>query len=144
MTADDIATTLVAKLMTIRTANGYATECGSQVFQGRRAISVEQTPCVVIHEGDEKIDDGTRRTFKNATDYVLEGFATCDADNPNVAARAIVKDIKRAVFTGDITFGSGVVRLEYLGRFIGENPAGTNYVSARVGIRVTYADHMLP
>jgi len=143
MIADDIADAWVAKLTTIRIANGYLTDCGTRVYQGKRAIGPENTPCAVIFEGDEKIDDGTRRAFKNTTEYVVEGFAPCDPDNPNVVARAIVADIKRALFTGDLTVGTRVVQMKYAGRVIGENVAGTSFVSARVGVHVTYADHMV-
>jgi hypothetical protein len=141
--ADDIATAITTKLATIRTTNGFATNCGQRVFGGRRAIGPEHVPCVVIFEGDEEIDDGTRHTFKNTTQYVFEGFAVCDPDNPNVAARQIVADIKRAVFTGDLALGGLVHRIQYAGRVIGENVAGTEFVSARVVVKMTFADRMV-
>lgn len=138
--ADTLAADLAGRLANITIANGYATDIGLRVFEGRRRLDESHIPCVVIVEGEDSPAAQQMGKIKNVARYAVEGVAACDADNPNVVGRAIVADIKKAIWGGDITFGRTVVSLEYLGRTIAPREDGQETVSAAVEFSLSYAE----
>jgi len=72
--------------------------------------------------------------------YAVEGVASCDPDDPNDVGRAIVADIKQAIWSGDITFGRRVVSIDYRGRTIAPREDGAAMVSAAVEFSLSFAE----
>lgn len=138
--ASNFALGLTARLQLIRLANGYETDCGQVVFRGRRVPDENKLPCLVIVEGEDRPADEQRGRVKVEAPYQIEGHVVCDPDNPNDAAHAVVADIKRAVFSGDVSFGGIVRDLRYGGRSISPREDGLSIVSASVEIVVTWAE----
>lgn len=141
----DIAAAVAARIETIRTANGYATEIGVRVYRGRRKIDEGHLPCAVIVEGDDEVPDmreGSTQA-KIRQPFIIEGHTDCDPDNPNDAAHAIVADIKRAIFSGDLTLG-GLTRsaVRYAGRSIAPREDGLSIVSAAVEISIEFVEEL--
>lgn len=138
--ADTLAAQLVARVAAITVGNGYATDIGLRVFEGRRRLDESHIPCAVVVEGEDSPTSQQLGKIKNAVRYAVEGVASCDPDNPNIVGRAIVADLKKAIWGSDVTFGRTVISLEYLGRTIAPREDGQNTVSASVEFSVSYAE----
>ena len=110
---NDILEALRARLRQIRIADGYATDIGATVFRGRRAISPDHPPAArssSTRTRSRKQSPGTGAIHTapvafEALPVSIEAHAACDPDHPNVTAHAMVADIKRAIFGGDLTWG---------------------------------------
>lgn len=149
--AEAISLELTNRLVAIRTANACETDAGAAVFRGKRMVDRDQIPCVAIVEGaDEVVELDTRsmttpRVEATITQqYVLMAYIQCDPMNPNDAAHAAIRDMKRAVFrTGgspDRTLGKKVRRVFYRGRDIGPRADGEAFVVAVLEIAVEYVE----
>ena len=141
---NDILEALRARLGQIRLADGYATDIGATVFRGRRAISPDHPPCCSIFEHEDEIEKQSPGTGAIHTAPVafeslpvsIEAHAACDPDHPNVTAHAMVADIKRAIFGGDLTWGTLATHTQYVGRNVGDRDAGTDIAFAQVLIKI--------
>lgn len=143
--AELIAAELVARLSTRTIAQGAETDLGVRVYQGRRYIDNTMIPCAVLLEGDDvpdRLNIGTQYAVDQK--YVLMAYLPCDPNNPNVAAHAGIRDLKRAVFSGDgraaHTLGNRVKTVEYLGRDIGPRADGEAFVLALIEVSVRYVE----
>lgn len=143
-TADEIATLLSARLATIREVNGYETEIGARVFRGVRKVEDDQVPCAVLIEGGDTVEQSKSRvpSARIQQDYILGGYTTCDPANPNDAAHAVIRDLKKVIFAGDATLGGKVPIIEYRGRDIGPRTDGVPIVFALIEITVTYVEDL--
>ena len=74
--------------------------------------------------------------------FVLAAYVPCDADNPNDAAHAAVRDIKRAIFKDGGSWGHKVSRVSYQGRDIGPRADGRPIVFVTVDIDVDYVEDL--
>ena len=147
LTAETIAAELVARMATLTVAQGAETDVGTRVLQGKRSIDKSQIPCVVIIEGEDMPESINARTdYQIDQRYALLAYLPCSVDNPNTAAHAAIRDLKRAVFrTGDrpdVKWGGKVKAVEYLGRDIGPRADGEAFVLAIVEIGVTYVENV--
>lgn len=141
---NDIIEALRDRLSLIRIANGYASDIGATVFRGRRSISLDHLPCCSIMEAEDEIEKQSPGTGAVHTAPVvfatlpvtIEAHATCDPDHPNVTAHALVADIKRAIFSGDLTFGNLATHTQYIGRNVGDRESGTDVAFAQVLIKI--------
>jgi len=138
--ANDFALGLTARIQQIRQINGFETDIGAHVFRGRRVPDEDKLPCAIVVEGEDRPADEQRGRVKIEARYQIEGHCQCDPDNPNDVANAMVADIKRAVFSGDPTFGKIIRDLRYGGRTINPREDGLSFVSASVEIVVTWAE----
>ncbi|MBP6515100.1 MAG: hypothetical protein KA224_07955 [Steroidobacteraceae bacterium] len=143
--AEDVAAELKARLLTLTIAQGAETDIGRKVFQGRRKVDDSMLPCVSMIEGDDvPARETNTTTYELAQRYVLFAYLPCDADDPNIAAHAALRDLKRAVFTTggrpSVTWGSKVKSVEYLGRDIGPRADGASFVLASIEIAVTFVE----
>lgn len=138
--ASDIALALSARAATITIANGFATDIGARVFRGKRRLAEEDTPCVVLFEGADRIDDRSTKHVKVSQRYSLEGHDACDPDNPNDRAHEMIADMKRAIFSGDRTLGRTVKGIEYAGRTIGTREDGISLVFATIEFDVVFSE----
>ena len=149
--AEAIGLELTSRLVAVRTANGCETDIGASVFRGKRAVDRDQIPCVAIVEGNDEVDEldtrgmTTPRVEATITQqYVLIAYTTCDPTNPNDAAHAAIRDMKRAVFRTegkpDRTLGRKVKRVRYRGRDIGPRADGEAFVAAVLEVAVEYVE----
>jgi len=146
-TAEDIGTELSTRLAACTVALGAETDLGTRVYRGRRRIDDTMIPCAVVIEGDDVPDRGNVKTaYKLDQRYVLYAYVPCDPDNPNDAAHAAIRDLKRAVFnTGgaaDPKLGGLVRDCVYLGRDIGPRADGASFVLAAIEIGVEYVENV--
>ena len=145
--AEDIAAEIKTRLLTRTVALGAETDIGLAVYMGKRSIDKSQIPCVVIIEGDDMPEAASARTDYHVVQrYALLAYLPCDPDNPNVAAHAAIRDLKRAVFITagrpDHRLGDQVKRVEYLGRDIGPRADGEALVLAIVEVAVEYVENV--
>lgn len=142
--AADVAAEIATRMAAITVANGCETDIGLRVFRGRRKIEDDMVPCAVLIEGSDVVRDqpGKLPTASIDQSYVLGGYVACDPDNPNDAAHAVIRDIKRAMFKGNATFGKSVLHVKYKGRDIGPRTDGVAIVFAIVEITVTYVEDL--
>lgn len=151
--ASDIAEYLTTVLESIRTADGYNTDIGATVFRGRLKHDEDRIPYSVLIEGEDRpTESENMRDTAITQDFVLGAYLECDPDNPNDAAHAAIKDIKKAVFSSDLARrpvagargGNGRVKsLSYKGKDIGPRADGKAIVFAVVHITVTFAEDLL-
>jgi len=140
--ASAIAVEITSRLQGISIANGYATNIGARVYRGKLRLDETNLPCVVLVEGDD--DSGSQQIKNCRTEavYMLEGHAVCDPDNPNDVGHLIVADLKKAIFSGDITFNKTVLECRYAGRSIEPREAGLSLVAASIEISVTFVENL--
>lgn len=141
-TASTLAQAIFDQLSTILTDNGYATDIGATGFRGRTTIDEDKLPCFVLVEGDDKVLDEASRSAHPATlkpapmilsqRYIVEGHMVCDPDHPNDTAHLILADLKKAIFSGDRTFGKIVRKIKYSGRAIGRREDGLALIAASI------------
>lgn len=143
-TAAAVAAEIKSRLSAILIANGSETDIGRDVMMGRRKMPDERPPCVSVIEGIDDIQDtpGRMPTALIAQQYIIDAYGPCDPDNPNDAAHAMIRDIKRAMFKGNATFDDKVKLVRYMGRDIGPRPDGVALVNAQVMIVVQYVENL--
>lgn len=144
-TAEAIGTEISARLATRTVAQGAETDLGAKAYRGRRHIDDTMIPCVVVIEGDDVPARGNVKTnYKLDQRYVLFAYVPCDPDNPNDAAHAAIRDMKRALFNTngarDTTLGGKVKDIVYLGRDIGPRADGASFVLAALEVGVEYVE----
>lgn len=144
--ASEIAAELVARLGAINGAP-FETTMGALVFQGRQSIDRDRTPCVTIIEGDDVPERRALTTTHQITQgYVLMAHLRCEDDNPNVAAHAGLRDLKRAIFTTngkpDTTLGGRAVDVAYIGRQMSPRDAGQKLVVVLLEVAVRYVEDL--
>ena len=145
--SEDVANAIVARLATISIANGFETDIGLKIQRGRRKLpGDEEPPCIQFVEGSDDVEDTAGRQsmalVKVEQPYIIDAFDRCDADNPNVQAHKMIRDIKKVLFADGRTLGNTVPEVKYLGKDIGPRPDGANLVQARVAIAVCFAEDL--
>ena len=146
-TANDIAIAVTARLQDITTTNGYQTNIGLRVMRGRKRLEESHLPCAVIIERPDKADrqSGQRDpSVKVTQNFVIEGHAVCDADNPNDVGHQMVADIKRAIWHEKLTYGATqkVIAVNYEGKTLGPREDGISVASAAVEISVEFVESL--
>jgi hypothetical protein len=140
---DKIAAELSARLAQITIANGYQTDIGLRIFDGRRSLDETQMPCVVLLEDDDEPAGMQAPNGKASLPWLIEGHTVCDPDHPNVAGRKIVADLKKAVFSGDLTFGDQrAIACRYGGRSISPRQDGLALVSANIVVVIDIVENL--
>lgn len=137
----DVALELAARVSQITIANGYATDVGLRVYRGRRRLTPEHLPCVVLIERKTTPIEQSKGDAKVAAGFVLEGHSECDPDNPNDMGHALEADIMQAVFTTpEFTYGSPPKKAtyEYGGTEISPREDGQKHVQTAVDVTVSY------
>ena len=146
-TAEAISDAIVSRLETRTKALGAETDLGLKVYRGRRHVDDTMLPCCVLIEGDDLPSRESRRTeYKLDQRYVVFAYVPCDANDPNIAAHAAIRDLKRAIFTSagkpDFRLGGLVRDVEYLGRDIGPRGDGAAFVLAAIEVAVEYVEDL--
>lgn len=146
--AEAISDEIVARLETCTRAQGAETDLGAAVFRGRQRIDDGMLPCSVLIEGEDMParERGAGTQVRLMQRYLLQAYVPCDPDNPNTAAHAAIRDMKRALWkTGgkpDPTLGGKVKDVEYLGRDIGPRADGSPLVLAVIEIAIEYVERL--
>lgn len=145
--ANDIALAVSARLAGITKANGYQTDIGLRVMRGRKRLEESHLPCAVIIERPDKPDrqSGQRDpSVKVTQNFVIEGHAACDPDNPNDVGHQIVTDIKKAIWHEKMTYGTDkkLIAINYEGKTIGPREDGIAVVAAAVEISVEFVESL--
>ena len=145
--ASEIANEIAARLALRTIANGAETDLGVKVYRGRRHVDDTMIPCCVLIEGDDVPSAGNKATIVQlAQRYVLFAYVPCDPNNPNDAAHAALRDMKKAIFTKDgkpdSKLGDSVRSVEYLGRDIGPRADGAAFVLAAIEIGVSFLEDL--
>lgn len=142
--ASDIAAMIASRVGQITVANGYNTDIGLRVFRGRMALNVKDLPCIVLAEEGDSVQEVKGTKVRLTQRYTIEGHDVCDPVQPNDKAHEILKDIKRSIFGGDLSFG-GALRpndLAYSGRSIAARDDGTAICAASVDIEISYVEDL--
>ena len=142
-TAGEVSAEIRARLQTILITNGFETDIGRDVMMGRRKIPADdQPPCIQVAEGLDQVKDQPGRLPQVLIDqdYHVNAFGPCDPDQPNDAAHAMIRDIKRAIFSDGTSFGDQVKKVSYRGRDIGPRPDGAALVQVQVMISVEFVE----
>lgn len=135
--ASTLAERLSARIAQITIANGYLTDIGLKVFRGKGKLDEADLPCTVLVEGEERVDDSAEIQYKARQRFTFEGHDECDPDHPNDKAHMIIADLKRALFSGDRTYGAMVrprTGLRYAGRRIATRDDGARIIAASIDI----------
>lgn len=142
--ASEIAAEITTRLADILQVNGTETDIGQRVYRGRRNVDESLVPCVVLIEGNDSVTGrpGRLPAASIVQRYVIAAYLPCDPDNPNDAAHAAVRDIKRAIFRCDTTFGQRVRRVDYLGKDIGPRADSRPIVFVTLDIEVEYVEDL--
>lgn len=140
--ASAVAAEIYARATSVTTANGFATNVGARTFRGKRRIAEDDLPCLLVFEGKDKVDDQQGIHVKVGQRFILEGHDYCDADNPNDKGHEIIADLKRAIFSGDITFGRTIRALSYKARTLGAREDGLAATFASIEIEVLFSENL--
>ncbi len=143
--AEGVAAEIRTRILRCTIAQGAESDLGSVVYQGRRRVDDDMIPCASIIEADDVPARGrVRDEYEIAQRYVVFAYVPCDPDNPNTAAHAAIRDMKRALFSTDgkanVTMGGKVRRLHYLGRDIGPRADGAKFVVAAIEVQAEYVE----
>lgn len=143
-----VSAELRTRLLTRTIAQGAETDIGADVHLGRTKIDDTMIPCTVIIEADDQ--PGRRSSvgtqYEVTQRFILFAYLPCDPMNPNTAAHAAIRDIKRAVFLtngkDDVTWGGKVRKVEYQGKDIGPRADGAAFVVTAVEITAEYVERL--
>lgn len=151
--AELIDAELLARLAKIRKSNGYETDAGSKVLHGG-GQAPEGKDSVTLRETEETTWGHNPRstTCMVRPTYIIEGHAVCTAETHMARARALVRDICKAVELLDDPMleqiwpvdATGVKaaliadRLQYAGKEIDDRAEGQNTATVRVKFNLTY------
>lgn len=144
---DEISRLITERLETCRTAAGFETDLGREVYRGRLAVDARQVPCAAIIEGNQTLSEADGRTaleVRILQEYVVLAYVPCDIKHPNDAAHQALRDVRRALFVTngkpDRTLGDKVKRLMYRGHDIGPRADGAAFVVAQVILAVEFVE----
>lgn len=143
-----LATRIAERLALITVVGGYSTDIGTHVFAGKLKLAESELPAVVLIEDDTRIEEykGSSQSAvsKTVQRYLLVGHDVCDPDAPNEKAYEILADLKRAIFSGDRTFGQ-ITRpndVVYVGRQIAVREDGAAVISAGIQIDCKFVEDL--
>jgi hypothetical protein len=143
--AEDVSNEIKRRVALIRIQNDAETDIGRDIMMGRRKLpGDDRAPCAVIFEGGDDVKDqpGRLPIVKIQQTYVIDGFDRCDPDNPDVKGHAMIRDMKRVIFSDGGNFNGLVPAVRYVGRDIGPRADGVAIVQARVVIEVEFSEDL--
>ena len=140
--SDQVAAEVLLRIQNITTANGFNTDIGLKAFDGRQKLSDVKDDCCTVIEGDDDPQEQRMCLSNVLQPFLIVGQSRCDIDNPNARARAMVADIKRAIFHDGNDLGGKVKSVTYLGRVLAPREDGADIVTAGVEIEVQYVQSL--
>lgn len=152
MSLEAIGAELATRLAARTVAQGAETDLGLRVFRGKRRVDDAQMPCSVVIEGSSSPIDDLNRAGEvlHSMDIALHAYVPCDPDNPNVAAHAALRDLKRAVWPLvtteprriDTNLGRLASKLSFQGQDIAPRADGAGFVLAVLQISVEVSEDL--
>lgn len=144
LTAESVSDEVLRRVALCTKAGGFATDLGVAVFRGRRVIDDDMIPCAVVLEGTDRVLEQAGVRVDLEQHYLVYAYVPCDPANPNVAAHAALRDLKRAMFTTDgkpdWNWGRRVKQVHYQGKDIGPRADGAAFVLLVLDIAVEYVE----
>ena len=128
---EQIITAITAAMSAIRTANGYASECGQAVFRARTAVDPESAPfCNVFPQREEAEGDQYDQT-KHTMAVKIEAAATFAGDTAGQTAEALLGDVIECACGEVFTLGydTGASRISVGDTVTGATSGATAYAA---------------
>ena len=133
----------------ISVLNGYNTDIGQTVLLGQMTFDPSRMPCVVLILGDDDVIAQTFNDVQMNIPFAIEGHQIArDVNDPDDTIMDIIADLKKAVFSGDKTYG-GIVRpasnkpgLEYQGCAVKAREEGTSAVGGAIRISCEIVENL--
>lgn len=146
-TSEALAAEVKRRVALCTVAQGAETDLGVTIYEGRKRIDDEMIPCAAIIEApDAPKWSQAGVTYETAQRFIVFAYVPCAALHPNVAARAAVRDMKRALFSADgrpdPTWGRSVRMVRYLGKDIGPRADGASFVVVALEFEVEFAENL--
>jgi hypothetical protein len=146
-TAEALAAEIRRRVALCTVAQGAETDLAATVYEGRRHVSDDMIPCATIIEGTDVASMSMAGTLCDTNQtFVVYAWVRCDPSHPNLAARAAIRDLKRALFRtndrADATWGRTVKSVRYLGKDIGPRADGASYVVAAIEFNVEFVEDL--
>lgn len=147
-TIAEVGAEIETRLLTLTVAQGAETNMATRFYRGRRVVSDDLVPCTVLIEAEDTPSDqrAPLTTIETTQRYAVLAYVPCDPANPNDAAHAAIRDIKRAIWRTankpDVRLGGFVRRVKYAGKDIGPRADGEAFVVAVVEFDVEFAEDL--
>jgi len=140
-----IRAVLIARLETIRQADGFNTDMGLAVYRGRASYTVQDLatgPAVNLYTSGEEYLDASGNQQRQVLAITVEAFAAFDTD-ADAVADGLLADIKAAVLRADqptLTDAAGPLgqRLQYVTSSVDLPDPGERMVCLTVNLRCQY------
>lgn len=136
---------LTTRLQTVTTGNGYYTNAGNSVSQGRAYYSASsELPVIAItpnENGDEVEARQTHSTkYKLANDFIIEGHIVTTSDLTEVYQ--LGRDIVRSVLGTDLRLDNRAIEVVYKNQIILPPNDGNNISVVRITVGVVYHEDL--
>jgi len=142
--AEDVSEEVVRRVLLCTQAQGAETNLGAALYRGRRQIDDEMIPCASVIEGDDEIVEQKGPEVTVRQKYAIYAYVPCDPADPNVAAHAALRDMKRAIWRTngqvDYRWGRTVREVVYEGKDIAPRSDGQAFVLAILVFTVEYVE----
>ena len=148
MTAEAVGQEVKRRLLKLTIAQGAETDIGRVVHLGHKSVSDDMIPFTTVIEGNEFVDEVKGTLTSTAQQYVLFAYLPCDALNPNTAAHAAIRDMKRAIFRDDDGQPSKYLSppkgnaIRYMGKDIAPRADGQSFVLASINFGVAMVEDL--
>jgi hypothetical protein len=147
LSAEAVGEEIVTRVATRTKALGAETDLGVKVYRGVRKVDPDMVPCCVVVEGhDAPSHLGVKTGISVKQRYVLIAYVPCAPLNPNTAAHAALRDLKRAIFSSggapDWRLGGKVHKVIYQGRDIGARSDGLAFVVAAIQFDAEFGEDL--
>lgn len=145
--AQQVLAALAGRLAVIRKANGYNTDAGLHVFQGRLYLDEDDDlPALSIIENLEQPTtaqvDGT--LVRETTPYQIQGLIACTPNAPLAEGHQLLADIKRALFVHPsgpeferLIAGASI---DYMGRQVFQRLESARFCEVHVLLEITHGE----
>lgn len=145
--ADPIELQIVEELRTrlaaISVAAGYHTDAGANVHLGRVIDDDHDTlPALVVWIADEVpvVDNAAPGHARGRLSVTIEGITVVTGNDPLPDAIKIARDIKRAIYVGDIVLVDGCQEFELTKVEYFPPELGSNVATGQVTLTVPYVE----
>lgn len=148
MSIDQVGAEFASRMAAVRVSAGAETDLGAKVYRGLRKINDDMIPCCVIVEGAATSADGdSAADVQLSAPIAVQAYVPCDPANPNVAAHAALRDMKRAIWPTvngrvELRLGSRVPSLAFGSQDIAPRADGAAFVLAVLHVEVEIAEDL--
>ena len=150
--SSEVSQALFERLCGMTQANWAETNIGRKVYRGRKNLDDLAVPYTVLIEQTDTAQDRPGRLPSVSIEqrYLVVACLECDPDNPNDAAHAAIRDIKRAVFKPEADVSPGAIGalggrvkgLHYRGKIIEQRVDGRPLVFVSVELAAEFVEDL--